>query len=54
MSEKFFSSKIENKEVTPNTEDTDYCKLIKKLKEIRANIALLEKNYLDKFKNFDE
>ena len=43
MSEKYFSSKIENNEVTPNSEDNDYSQLIIKLKKISTNIALLEK-----------
>ena len=54
MSEKFFSSNIENNDVTPNTEDADYRKLITKLKVISTNIDLLKKNYLDKFKIFDK
>ena len=46
MSEDYFSSKIENNEVTPNSEDNDYSQLIIKLKEICTNIALLEKKII--------
>ena len=37
------SNNIEKDEFTVNTEDSDYQDLIKKLKDIKSNIALLEK-----------
>ncbi len=37
------SNKIENDEFNENTEDSDYTDLITKLKEIKSNIAFLEK-----------
>ena len=43
MNEKFTSNNIENEEFNLNTEEIDYKNLITRLKEIRANIALLEK-----------
>ena len=43
MSENLNSNNIENDEVNLNNEDSDYKDLITKLKEIKSNIALLEK-----------
>ena len=43
MDEKFASNNIETQELTSNTDPTDYESLITRLKEISANIALLEK-----------
>ena len=43
MNQKFTSNNIENDEFTMNTEESDYKNLITRLKEISANIALLEK-----------
>ena len=43
MNEKFTSNNIDNDEFTLNTEVSDYENLITRLKEISANIALLEK-----------
>ena len=43
MNEKFTSNNIENEEFNLNTEEIDYKNLITRLKEISANIALLEK-----------
>ena len=43
MDKKFASNNIENQEFTSNADDTDYESLITRLKEISANIALLEK-----------
>ena len=37
------SNKIEKDEFNENTEDSDYIDLITKLKEIKSNIAFLEK-----------
>ena len=49
MNEEFNSNYIENDDSTLNTEESDYKILIAKLKDIKTKIALLEKNYLDKF-----
>ena len=43
MSENLNSNNIENDEFNLNKEDSDYKDLITKLKEIKLNIALLEK-----------
>ena len=43
MSENLNSNIIENDEFNLNNEDSDYKDLITKLKEIKSNIALLEK-----------
>ena len=43
MSENFNSKNIENDEFTLNNEDIDYKDLMTKLREIKSNIALLEK-----------
>ena len=43
MSENLNSNHIENDEFNLNNEDSDYKDLITKLKEIKSNIALLEK-----------
>ena len=43
MSENFNSNNIENDEFNLNNEESDYKDLIVKLKEIKSNIALLEK-----------
>ena len=49
MNEKFTSNKIENDDLTLNTEESDYKNLVTRLREISSTIALLEKRYLDKF-----
>ena len=43
MSENLNSNNIENDEFNLNKEDSDYKDLITRLREIRSNIALLEK-----------
>ena len=43
MSENLNSTNIENDEFNLNNEDSDYKDLITKLREIKLNIALLEK-----------
>jgi len=43
MGENLNSNNIENEEYNLNTEDSDYKDLITRLKEIKSNIALLEK-----------
>ena len=43
MSENLNSNNIENDEFDLNNEDSDYKDLITKLREIKLNIALLEK-----------
>ena len=43
MSENFNSNNIENDDFNPNNEDSYYKDLINKLREIKSNIALLEK-----------
>ena len=49
MKEEFISNNnIENDKFILNTEESDFDNLITKLKEIKATISLLEKNYLDK------
>ena len=49
MNEKFTSNNIENNDFTRDIEEDDYKNLITSLEEIRATIALLEKQFLDKF-----
>ena len=49
MNDEFTSNNFENDESYMNIEDGDYKNLISKLKDINSTIALLEKNYLDKF-----
>jgi hypothetical protein len=43
MSENLNSTNIENDELNLKNEDSDYKDLITRLKEIKSNIALLEK-----------
>ena len=43
MSENFNSNNIENDEFNMNNELSDYIDLITRLREIKSNIALLEK-----------
>ena len=43
MSENLKSNNIENDEFNLNTEDSDYQDLIIRLREIKSNIALLDK-----------
>ena len=43
MSENFNSNNIENDDFKRNNEESDYKDLIIKLREIKSNIALLEK-----------
>ena len=43
MIENLNSNNIENNEFDLNDEESDYKKLITKLKEVKTNIALLEK-----------
>ena len=43
MGENLNSNNIENDEFNLNTEDSDYQDLIIRLREIKSNIALLEK-----------
>jgi hypothetical protein len=49
MNEEFNPNYFENDDFSLNTEDGDYKNLIIRLKDIAINIALLEKQYLDKF-----
>ncbi len=49
MNEKFIATKIENDDLTLNTEESDYKNLVTRLREISSTITLLEKRYLDKF-----
>ena len=49
MDEKIISKNIENDEFNLNSEEDDYKNLINKLKQVRLNIELLGKLYLDKF-----
>ena len=46
MSENLNSNNIENDEFNLNNQDCDYKDLIIKLREIKSNIALLEKTIL--------
>ena len=43
MNENFNSNNIENDDFNLNNEDSDYKDIITKLREIKSNIALLEK-----------
>ena len=43
MSEKLNSNTLENSDLNPTNEDSDYKDLIIRLKEIKTNIALLKK-----------
>ena len=43
MSQNLNSNNVENDELNLKTEDSDYKDLMKKLKEIKTTIALLEK-----------
>ena len=43
MNEEFTPNNLENEEFTLNKEESDYKKLITRLKEISSTIALLEK-----------
>jgi hypothetical protein len=49
MDEKIISKNIENDEFNLNSEEDDYKNLINRLKQVRLNIELLGKLYLDKF-----
>ena len=49
MNEKFTSNNIKNNDFARNIEKDDYKNLISSLEEISATIALLEKQFLDKF-----
>ena len=49
MDEKLNQNNIQNDDSTQNTEDSDYKKLINRLKEMSKTIGLLEKHYLDNF-----
>ena len=46
MDEEFPLKDFENEELILNTDESDYKKLISRLKEIKKNIALLEKKIL--------
>ena len=43
MNEDLTSDAVENEDFTMNSEESDYKNLVTLLKEIKANIALLEK-----------
>ena len=47
MSEQLTSNKFENDDLNSNTEEGDYKNLLNKLKEISANIVLLEKKLIE-------
>ncbi len=49
MNEKSTSNNIETENCNLNTEDSDFDNLISRLNEIKVTIALVEKQYLDKF-----
>ena len=49
MDEKFSLNLDENDEFTTDPEETEYLDLIIRLKGIRSTIALLDKQYLEKF-----
>ena len=49
MDENFASNIFENDDNKINSEEIDYKNLINVLKEISANIDLLEKKYISKF-----
>ena len=44
-----FTRNIENDEFTLKNKETDYENLMTRLKSLSTNIALLEKQYLNKF-----
>ena len=46
MSEKLNSNTLENSDLNPTNEDSDYKDLITKLKDIKSSIALLEKKII--------
>ena len=46
MSEKSTSNNIENDDLNLNNEESDYKNLITRLKEMKKNIALLQKTIL--------
>ena len=46
MSEKLNSNTLENSDLNPTNEDSDYKDLIIRLKEIKSTIDLLEKTIL--------
>ena len=47
MNDKFVSNYIKNDDSSIKNDESDYEKLINRLKEISSNIALLKKKYLD-------
>ena len=49
MNEKSTSNNINNEDCNLNTEDSDFDNLISRLNEIKVTIALIEKQFLDKF-----
>ncbi len=49
MNEKSTSNNIKNEDCNLNTEDSDFDNLISRLNEIKVTIALIEKQFLDKF-----
>ena len=46
MDEEFPSKDFENEELILNTDESDYSKLISRLKEIKKTVVLLEKKIL--------
>ena len=54
MRENLTSNNIENGNFNLNNEESDYEKLIARLKEIKKTIALLEKKLFKKFNIFDQ
>ena len=48
MDEKLTSSNKDNEELILGTQESDYKKLITRLKEINLTIGLFKKKYLDK------
>ena len=49
MEKKFTSNNRDNDDLIPDIQANDYTNLINRLKEINLTIALLKKQYLDKF-----
>ena len=49
MNKKLNSNNVKNDKFTLNFEDNDYSSLISRLIEIKTNISLLEKKYLNNF-----
>ena len=49
MEDEFTSNNYKNDDFNVNTVESDYKNLIIRLKEISSTIALLEKQYSDKF-----